>query len=70
MLGICYLTIIAGHDTTLNTMTLGTAALCDKPRRREFIWSSIPMVVAASIAELMRFIAMSNALRSRRDQRL
>jgi len=27
MLGICYVTLIAGHDDEANTMALGTAAL-------------------------------------------
>jgi pimeloyl-[acyl-carrier protein] synthase len=60
MRGICYLTIIAGHDTTLNTMTLGIVALCDNPQARIYLVEH-PDGVAASVAELMRFIAMSNA---------
>src|SRR5258708_15295624 len=36
MLGICHVALIAGHDTTANTLALGTAARAQHAAAREF----------------------------------
>ncbi len=60
MLGICYITLIAGHDTTANTIALGTAALAQHPEAREYIREN-PQSIGAAVMELSRHIAMSTA---------
>jgi cytochrome P450 len=60
VLGICYLVIVAGHDTTLNTMALGTAALCENAGARQYLLTH-PEGILNSVMELMRFVAMSTA---------
>lgn len=60
VLGICYLVIVAGHDTTMNTMTLGVAALSDnEPARRQLL--ETPDRILDSVMEVMRYVAMSTA---------
>jgi cytochrome P450 len=61
MLGICYVALIAGHDTTANTMALGTAALAQHPEARDFMRNN-PDKVPNAIMEIMRFIAMSTMM--------
>ena len=58
MLGICHVALIAGHDTTANTLALGTAALAQLPEAREFIRNH-PEKTGDAIMELMRYVAMS-----------
>jgi cytochrome P450 len=60
MLGICYLVIVAGHDTTMNTMTLGVAALANDPAARRQMLES-PDRILDSVMEVMRYVAMSTA---------
>jgi cytochrome P450 len=60
VLGICYLVIVAGHDTTLNTMSLGVAALIENPDARQYLVSH-PDEINNSIMEVMRYISMSTA---------
>jgi len=60
MLGALILVIIAGHDTTSNSMTLGVRALARNPRA----WAELrahPERSVEAIVELMRFVAMSTA---------
>jgi pimeloyl-[acyl-carrier protein] synthase len=64
MLGICYITLIAGHDTTANTMALGTAALAEHPEACEYIRQH-PENVANEVMELSRYAAMSTAMSRR-----
>jgi pimeloyl-[acyl-carrier protein] synthase len=60
MLGICYLVIVAGHDTTMNTMTLGVVALSkDAEARRRLV--ETPDKILDSVQEVMRYVAMSTA---------
>jgi cytochrome P450 len=61
ILGTCYLVVIAGHDTTLNTMTLGTQALCDNPDAVKYLLEH-PADVSDSIMEIMRFASMTNGV--------
>lgn len=58
MLGICHVALIAGHDTTANTMALGTAALAQHAEAREFIRNN-PQKTGDAVMELMRYVAMS-----------
>ena len=58
LLGICYLVVVAGHDTTLNTMTLGVAALCQDAAARQFLVEH-PENILNSVMEVMRYVAMS-----------
>lgn len=60
MLGICYITLIAGHDTSANTIALGTAALAQHPEARRYIREN-PENIGAAVMELSRYIAMSTA---------
>lgn len=60
MLGICYLVIVAGHDTTMNTMTLGVAALANDHAARDYLLGT-PERINDSVAEVMRYVAMSTA---------
>jgi cytochrome P450 len=60
ILGICYLVIVAGHDTTLNSMTLGVAALADNPGPRQYLLDH-PDKILDSTMEVMRYSAMSTA---------
>lgn len=58
MLGTCIVTLIAGHDTTMNTMAMGAWALSEDRSARQ-IMSSAKDQLGAAITELMRFIGMS-----------
>ncbi len=60
VLGICFLVIVAGHDTTMNTMTLGTAALAKDAAARDYLLST-PERIGESVMEIMRYVAMSTA---------
>jgi pimeloyl-[acyl-carrier protein] synthase len=55
------LTLIAGHDTTLNTMALSVAALSRHPAARRYMYNH-PETTAQSIMELMRYVAMSTSM--------
>ncbi len=60
MLGICYLVIVAGHDTTMNTMTLGVAALCGDAEARAKMLAA-PERILDAVMEVMRYVAMATA---------
>jgi pimeloyl-[acyl-carrier protein] synthase len=60
LLGICYLVIVAGHDTTLNTMALGVAALCEDAAARQYLLQH-PESILNFVMEVMRYVAMSTA---------
>jgi cytochrome P450 len=60
LLGICYLVIVAGHDTTMNTMSLGIAALARDAQARQQMLDT-PERILDSVIEVMRFVAMSTA---------
>ncbi len=64
MLGICYITLIAGHDTTANTMALATAALATHPEACDHIRRH-PENIANEVMELSRYAAMSTAMSRR-----
>ena len=58
IIGVCVVVLIAGHDTTMNSMALGTVALVRHPQAREYLLGN-PDSLSNSIMELARFIAMS-----------
>ena len=60
LIGELILVLLAGHDTTLNTMSLSINALAkDKPARDYML--THPDTIMNSIMELMRYIAMSTS---------
>ena len=58
MLATLILLIVAGHDTTTNTLTLGIRALAKNPEAWEY-WRQHPENSVDCAVELMRYIAMS-----------
>jgi len=67
MFGTCDIVLIAGHDTTANTMSLGVAALAQHPEAVEYIRQH-PENAANVVLELMRLVAMSTAMSRRVDE--
>lgn len=61
LVGILHLTLLAGHDTTTNTISLGVAALSNDFEAREYMRNN-PDRLANSLMELMRYIAMSTSM--------
>jgi cytochrome P450 len=60
MLGSLQVLIVAGHDTTSNTLTLGLEALSRHPDVWEYLYRNPDKAVEVSL-ELMRYIAMSTS---------
>jgi cytochrome P450 len=60
MLGALQLVLVAGHDTTSATLTLGLAAMAEHPQLWEHMYSH-PEQMLDSCLELMRYVAMSTA---------
>jgi pimeloyl-[acyl-carrier protein] synthase len=60
LIGILYVTLIAGHDTTMNTMTLGLVALVDNPQAVAQLFGAEQNNVGV-LMEVMRYVAMSTA---------
>jgi pimeloyl-[acyl-carrier protein] synthase len=60
LIGELILVMLAGHDTTLNTMALSLNALSKDAAARNYMLSH-PETLLNSIMELMRFIAMSTS---------
>ncbi|HKZ72990.1 MAG TPA: cytochrome P450 [Steroidobacteraceae bacterium] len=60
MLGALQVLIVAGHDTTSNTMTLGLAALAEHPDFWDYMYRR-PEKTLECCLELMRYIAMSTS---------
>ncbi len=59
LLGLCHLLIIAGHDTTANSIGLGLIALLRHPeQRRRYLTGEVDGMQATS--ELLRYVAMSS----------
>jgi len=58
LLGVMHILIVAGHDTTANTMTLITEALSRRPDAWDYIRDN-PDQILACVNELMRYVAMS-----------
>ena len=60
MLGAIQLTIVAGHDTTHNTLSLGMAALAEHPEYWDYMYCN-PDKIQDTVMELMRHMAMSTS---------
>jgi pimeloyl-[acyl-carrier protein] synthase len=60
MLGALQLILVAGHDTTSSTLTLGLAALAGHPDLWEYMLRHEDKMLESCL-ELMRFVAMSTA---------
>lgn len=58
LMGICYVALIAGHDTTMNSMALGVDSLVRFPDQVEYLLSH-PDDVVDSVMEVTRLSAMS-----------
>lgn len=61
MLGICFVTLLGGFNTTANTIALGTAALARHPGAVAYIRAHRDDTEPA-LMELMRYIAMSTTV--------
>jgi cytochrome P450 len=61
IVGTLILAIVAGHDTTANTLTLGIRALAKNPEAWKY-WREHPEKSLDCAVELMRYIAMSTTL--------
>lgn len=59
LLGTMHVVIVAGHDTTSNTMTMGLEALSRNPEAWQYIYEN-PDKILDCVNELMRYIAMSS----------
>jgi cytochrome P450 len=60
LIGELILILLAGHDTTLNTMALSINALSRDPAARDYMRDN-PQKILNSLMELMRYIAMSTS---------
>ncbi|MCY4426563.1 MAG: cytochrome P450 [Halieaceae bacterium] len=58
MLGALHILIVAGHDSTANTLTLSLAALSQQPQAWKYMHDN-PDKIMACCLELMRYVAMS-----------
>jgi len=58
MLGALHVLIVAGHDSTSNTMSLSMAALSEHPDAWDYMYRN-PDRMLDCVMELMRYIAMS-----------
>jgi pimeloyl-[acyl-carrier protein] synthase len=55
---VCYVTLVAGHDTTMNSMTLGVVALANDTSARQYLVDH-PDQTSNCVMEVMRYSAMS-----------
>jgi cytochrome P450 len=69
MLGGLHVLIVAGHDTTSNTLTLGLEALARHPDVWEYLYRTPDRTLDVCL-ELMRYIAMSTLATAHRLRRL
>jgi len=58
LLGAMHVIIVAGHDTTSNTLTLGVEALSRHPEAWQYMYEN-PDRIMDCVAELQRYVAMS-----------
>lgn len=61
IVGICHLTLIAGHDTTANSLALGTALLAAHPEARAAMQAD-PGNLETQVMELMRLSGVSTSM--------
>ena len=60
MLGACQLIIVAGHDTTHNSLSLGVAALSQHPEYWDYMYRNPDKTMQCTL-ELIRYMAMSTS---------
>ena len=60
VMGICYVSLIAGHDTTMNSMSLGVDLLRRHPDQIQYLLEH-PEATLNSVMEVTRLSAMSTA---------
>lgn len=58
VMGICYVALIAGHDTTMNSMALGVDTLARYPEQIDYLLKH-PDHIVNSVMEITRLSAMS-----------
>ena len=58
IIGVCIVVLIAGHDTTMNSMGLATVALARHPEARRYMLEH-PEAIGNCVMEVARYIAMS-----------
>ena len=58
IVGVCYVVLIAGHDTTMNSMGLATIALARDPDAVDYMIDH-PQDITNSVMEISRYISMS-----------
>ena len=61
IVAICHLTLIAGHDTTANSLALGTATLAEAPQMRAYIRNH-PEAIGDAVMEIMRLSGVSTSM--------
>lgn len=61
MFGVCVITLIAGHDTTVNTMALGIEKLCHDPQAVEQL-RALPAFTVDHVMEIQRKAQMSTLM--------
>jgi cytochrome P450 len=59
LIGMCHVLLIAGHDTTANSLGLGLVALLKNPEHRAAYMAN-PQEGMRYVAELLRYVAMSS----------
>jgi len=57
LIGIAFLLLLAGHETTANMLGLGTLALLEHPEQLRLLRSD-PALVDSAVEELMRFLSI------------
>jgi pimeloyl-[acyl-carrier protein] synthase len=60
VMGICYVSLIAGHDTTMNSISLGVDLLARSPEQVTYLLGH-PENIVSSVVEISRLSAMSTA---------
>jgi cytochrome P450 len=58
LIGVCFLTLSAGNNSTTNTLCLGAVALARHPEARKALLEQ-PEMIDGALMEIMRFVAMS-----------
>ena len=64
LIGIARLLLIAGHDTSANTMSLGVLALLQNPERKQALIDD-PSLVNGAVEEILRFVDVTHNGRRR-----
>ncbi|MEV0056726.1 cytochrome P450 [Saccharopolyspora shandongensis] len=64
MVGLAFLLVLAGHETTASMISLGTLALLENPAEIEKIVAD-PRRIPAAVEEMLRFFTISDIITSR-----